>query len=81
MSDKEKGKVRYINKILKAKVSPARKGELMEESKTSTYGYLVRLIKMMEANPTWDVVQCKIELKNNLIKLQEEGKKIQRKMD
>lgn len=75
----DKGKVRYINKILKANVSPIRKGELMEESKIQTYGYLMRLIKMMESNPTWDVVQCKIKMKKDLMKLQEEEKEIERK--
>ncbi len=77
MADKEK--VKYINKILKSKVSPARKGELMEESKVQTYGYLMRLNRMMETNPSWDVVQCKIQMKKDLKKLQEEEKIIERK--
>ena len=79
MSDKEKETVKYINKILKAQVSPVKKGELMEESKKNTYGYMMRLIRMMGTHPHRDIVQCKIQMKNDLIKINDDRKNIDRK--
>ena len=57
------GKVKYVNKILKAKVSPVRKGELLEESKNRSYKFIMELIRVMEKNPHLDVVESKLELK------------------
>jgi len=51
----------------------------MEESKKNTYGYMMRLIRMMETHPQWDIIQCKIQMKNDLAKLNEERKNIDRK--
>ena len=59
----ENKKVRYINQILKAKISPVRKGELMEESKKCSYGFMKVLIDFMEKNPHMDIIQSKLELK------------------
>ena len=64
MENKKKGGVKYINKIIKAKVSPVRKGELMEESKKQSYKFIMELIRVMENNPDLDIVDAKIKLKN-----------------
>jgi len=64
MENKKKGGVKYINKIIKAKVSPVRKGELMEESKKQSYKFIMELIRVMENNPELDIVDAKIKLKN-----------------
>jgi len=63
MENKKKGGVKYINKIIKAKVSPVRKGELMEESKKQSYKFIMELIRVMEKNPHMDIVESKLELK------------------
>ena len=59
----ENKKVRYMNLILKAKVSPIRRGELLEESKKCSHGYMRVLIDFMEKNEGLDIVECKLELK------------------
>jgi DNA modification methylase len=64
MENKKKGGVKYINKIIKAKVSPVRKGELMEESKKQSYKFIMELIRIMENNPELDIVDAKLKLKN-----------------
>ena len=51
MSDKrDLQPVKYINKIIKGKVSPIIKGELIEESRTSTFSKIKDLIKIFEEN-------------------------------
>ena len=64
MDNKKKGGVKYINKIIKAKLSPMRKGEVMEESKNKSYKFIMELIRVMEKNPQLDIVESKLELKN-----------------
>ncbi len=42
--------IKFVNKILKAKVTPVIKGELMEESRYSTHIKMKKLIKIFEEN-------------------------------
>jgi|TARA_R100000773_G_C4103854_1_gene47374 hypothetical protein len=58
-----KKNVRYVNQIIKAKITPQQKGYCLEESKTATYGYIKVLIKYFEKYPTADLVEAKIKLK------------------
>ena len=54
---------RYINQIVKAKITPQQKGECLEESKKCSYAYMKVLIKFFEKNPQCDLVEAKIQLK------------------
>lgn len=63
MDNKKKGGVKYINKIIKSKLTPVRKGEVMEESKNRSYKFIMELIRFMEKNPHMDIVESKLELK------------------
>ena len=63
MVDKSKS-CRYINQIVKAKITPSQKGMCLEESKKCTYGYMKVLIKYFEKHPHHDLVEAKIQLKN-----------------
>tara|TARA_Y100001938_G_C7970886_1_gene369276 strand:+ start:571 stop:810 length:240 start_codon:yes stop_codon:yes gene_type:complete len=54
---------RYINQIIKAKITPHQKGECLEESKKCTYAYMKVLLKYFEKHPHHDLVEAKIQLK------------------
>tara|TARA_R100001230_G_C5663337_1_gene167934 strand:+ start:514 stop:738 length:225 start_codon:yes stop_codon:yes gene_type:complete len=62
MTNKNKS-CRYINQIIKAKITPQQKGECLEESKKCTYAFMKVLLKYFEKHPESDMVEAKIQLK------------------
>jgi hypothetical protein len=62
MTDKKKS-CRYVNQIIKAKITPHQKGECLEESKKCTYSFMKVLLKYFEKHPQDDMVEAKIKLK------------------
>ena len=52
--NENKPPIKFINKILKAKVTPVIKGELVEISRYSTHTKIKKLIKIFEENEKMD---------------------------